>query len=87
LTGHKLHTDIQAVREKIIELGSENILGILSTTSCFAPRVPDDIIGLSKICKEFNLFHLVNNAYGLQCKKISNLLNQGNALGRIDAVV
>lgn len=87
LIGDKLHTDLEAVKLKIEELGAENVLGILSTTSCFAPRVPDDIPGLSKLCKEFDLFHLVNNAYGLQCKKISNLLNQGNSLGRIDAVV
>lgn len=36
-----------------------------STTSCFAPRVPDNVVELARLCKEKNLPHLVNNAYGV----------------------
>lgn len=41
LEGDELRTDLEAVERKIKELGDENILCIHSTTSCFAPRVPD----------------------------------------------
>ncbi|CAD2220400.1 O-phosphoseryl-tRNA(Sec) selenium transferase, SepSecS, putative [Angomonas deanei] len=44
------------------------IVCVLSTTSCFAPRLPDDIIGISKLCWQYNIPHVVNNAYGLQCR-------------------
>lgn len=39
--GDELRTDLGAVERKIDELGAENVLCIHSTTSCFAPRVPD----------------------------------------------
>ena len=41
LEGDELRTDIEAVEAKIQALGAENILCVHSTTSCFAPRVPD----------------------------------------------
>lgn len=41
LEGDELRTDIEAVEAKIKTLGAENILCVHSTTSCFAPRVPD----------------------------------------------
>lgn len=44
-------TDVDAIREKIKELGSDKILAILTTTSCFAPRVPDDVEEISILAK------------------------------------
>lgn len=41
LEGHELRTDIEAVEAKIKALGAESVLCVHSTTSCFAPRVPD----------------------------------------------
>lgn len=41
LEGDELRTDLEAIEKKIEELGAENILCVHSTTSCFAPRVPD----------------------------------------------
>lgn len=41
LEGDELRTDLGAVERKIQELGAENVLCLHSTTSCFAPRVPD----------------------------------------------
>ena len=78
---------MEAVRKKVDELGVENILAIFSTTSCFAPRHPDDVESLAVICKEKNLFHLINNAYGLQCSKINELVIQAHKKGRVDLVV
>lgn len=39
--GDELRTDMAAIEAKIKELGDVNIACIMSTTSCFAPRVPD----------------------------------------------
>ena len=39
--GDELRTNLEEIQKKIEELGAENILCILTTTSCFAPRVPD----------------------------------------------
>lgn len=47
LEGDELRTDLEAVERKIEELGAENILCVHSTTSCFAPRVPDRSCKLS----------------------------------------
>ena len=41
LEGDELRTDIKSLEAKILELGAENIVCIMSTTSCFAPRAPD----------------------------------------------
>lgn len=41
LEGDELRTDLGAVERKIQELGAHNVLCVHSTTSCFAPRVPD----------------------------------------------
>jgi O-phospho-L-seryl-tRNASec:L-selenocysteinyl-tRNA synthase len=36
-----LRADVTAIVTAIKRLGVENVLCVLSTTSCFAPRVPD----------------------------------------------
>jgi O-phospho-L-seryl-tRNASec:L-selenocysteinyl-tRNA synthase len=41
LEGDELRTDVAAVQDKVHQLGAENILCVLTTTSCFAPRAPD----------------------------------------------
>lgn len=66
----ELMADLADLEKKIIKHGSENILAVVSTTSCFAPRSPDDVIKIAKLCKKFNIPHVVNNAYGLQCDEI-----------------
>ena len=53
--------------------GAERVLCVLSTTSCFAPRVPDAVEELAKLCKRRGIGHVINNAYGLQVR-------QGNRL-------
>ena len=40
-------------------------------------RVPDKIEEISQICLKNDIFHMVNNAYGLQCTKIANAINTG----------
>ena len=36
-----LRTNLNAIEEKIAELGSDNVACVLTTTSCFAPRAID----------------------------------------------
>ncbi|KAK6323493.1 hypothetical protein J4Q44_G00058320 [Coregonus suidteri] len=65
LEGDELRTDMEAVERKVQELGAENILCIHSTTSCFAPRVPDRLEKLAILSAKYDIPHVVNNAYGV----------------------
>ncbi|KAL6490570.1 hypothetical protein MHYP_G00009150 [Metynnis hypsauchen] len=87
IEGDELRTDLEAVEKKIEELGAENILCIHSTTSCFAPRIPDRLEELAVMCAKYNIPHIVNNAYGVQSSKCMHLIQQGSRVGRIDAFV
>ncbi|EFA78295.1 O-phosphoseryl-tRNA selenium transferase [Heterostelium album PN500] len=75
-------TNLQTIEETIKSLGAENILCVMSTTSCFAPRIPDN-----ELCKKYDVGHVINNAYGLQCTKITHQISQSVRLGRVDYVV
>jgi len=90
LQDQELVTNMEAIENKIRELGDENILCIHSTISCFAPRRPDKIADIGKIAFQRDLPHIVNGAYFLTIKKARNLVQEcakskGNS--RIDAVV
>ena len=80
-------TDIQAMEDAITKYTSKRILAIISTTSCFAPRIPDLIDEISKLCMKYNIYHVINNAYGLQCSKTCKLINRACVVGRVDAIV
>jgi len=84
---HSLRTDTKAIEAKILELGAENVVCVLSTTSTFAPRVPDDVQGIAAICKNLGVGHVINNAYGLQCGKIMHAIEQASRKGRVDAII
>jgi O-phospho-L-seryl-tRNASec:L-selenocysteinyl-tRNA synthase len=75
--------------EKILLKNNNDIAAVISTTSCFAPRSIDEIVFISQLCKEFNLPHIVNNAYGLQSESICSLLSKAlyKQSCRIDAIV
>ncbi|KAM9406156.1 O-phosphoseryl-tRNA(Sec) selenium transferase isoform 2-T2 [Salvelinus alpinus] len=87
LEGDELRTDMEAVERKVQELGAENILCVHSTTSCFAPRVPDRLEELATMSAKYDIPHIVNNAYGVQSSKCMHLIQQGARVGRIDAFV
>ncbi|XP_018428766.1 PREDICTED: O-phosphoseryl-tRNA(Sec) selenium transferase [Nanorana parkeri] len=87
LEGDELRTDVNSVESRIQELGAENILCVHSTTSCFAPRVPDRLEELAEICAKYDIPHIVNNAYGVQSSKCMHLIQQGARKGRVDAFV
>lgn len=87
LEGDELRTDVDTIQSKIKELGAENILCLYTTTSCFAPRTPDRLEEVGKICKNEDIPHIVNNAYGLQMSKCCHLVQQAANVGRVDAFV
>ena len=60
----------------------------MTTTSRFAPRAPDDVVGVARLCLKHNVRHVVNNAYGVQCSKTCAQIARARfAAGRVDAVV
>lgn len=79
LVGEELQTDLQGLQNRIEQYGAEKILCIMTTTSCFAPRVPDElvhkvtsvaviyhcsVIKVAKLCHDTSVPHIINNAYG-----------------------
>lgn len=85
--GDMLRTDVAAVRALVALHGPEAILCVLSTTSCFAPRVPDKVVELAELCKEHGIPHVVNNAYGVQQSKCCSAIEQASRKGRVDCFV
>ena len=59
---------------------------MFTTSSCFAPRVFDSLEQVSAVCKKYNIFHLLNNAYGVQCSKIANSIKESLKI-KLDCVV
>lgn len=82
----EISTDMSEV-ERMLELHKLEVLCVLSTTSCFAPRRPDKIDEIARVCKTYDVPQVINNAYGLQCRIICKLINRACAVGRVDFVV
>ena len=87
LEGDELRTDVDGVRKRILEVGAENVLCVLSTTSCFAPRGVDKLLDLGRLCLELDVPHICNNAYGVQCKQCMKGISSASRHGRLDAFV
>ena len=49
--------------------------------------MPDDVVGMSIMAKKHNIFHVVNNAYGIWCSKIAHSIGEGLKLGECTVVV
>jgi len=78
--------DIMAIQTYMKQYEGQ-ILAVITTTSCFAPRVPDPIDDIAKLCLQANIPHVINNAYGLQCREITKRIHRACAIGRVDAIV
>merc|ERR1711865_488087 len=87
LEGDMLRTDLEAIEAKIQELGAENVLAIVTTSSCFSPRVPDKLVEIAEICKKNDIGHLINNAYGVQAASTTQLIGNAIRKGRVDVIV
>ncbi|CAM9822212.1 unnamed protein product, partial [Ectocarpus sp. 6 AP-2014] len=87
IQGDAVATDVDGVRAAVESCGVENVLCVVTTTSCFAPRLPDKVDEVARICAASGVGHVINNAYGVQCSKTCRLVNRAMAVGRVDAVV
>ncbi len=90
-------TDLHALKAALDTHGRK-ILAVLTTTSCFCPRVPDDVDAVAKMIQTWNeehqtggggagISHVINHAYGLQCQATNKLLNRACTIGRVDAII
>jgi O-phospho-L-seryl-tRNASec:L-selenocysteinyl-tRNA synthase len=86
LIGDRVVADVDAI-ESILKTTRNDIYAVISTTSCFAPRVPDDVESIAKLCSTYKVAHIINNAYGLQCTKCCHYIEQACRVGRVDAIV
>jgi len=84
--GDELVTDVQEIG-RLLALHGKEVLCVISTTSCFAPRIPDAVDQIASLCQSHDIAHLINNAYGLQCNHISRLIQRAMTIGRVDYVV
>jgi O-phospho-L-seryl-tRNASec:L-selenocysteinyl-tRNA synthase len=73
--------------EKVQKAINSKTAAIVSTTTFFPPREPDDIKALAKLAEEENVFHIINNAYGVQSKQIMKLIHGAIDAGRVDLIV
>lgn len=71
--------------DRLLQLHGDKILCVLATTSCFAPRQPDNVEAIGRLCKSYNVPQIINNAYGLQCESICKSINRACRVGRVDA--
>lgn len=87
LEGDKVCTSIADIERSIAELGPDTIVAVLSTSSCFAPRVCDRLVSIGRLCRQHNIAHVVNNAYGLQSSHATHQINETIRHHRLDALV
>lgn len=83
----ELQTNIQEFENQINKIGAYNIVCIMSTTSCFAPRGCDNIEALALLAKKYNIPHVINNAYGLQTTFLTHQIEQATKVGSVDLVI
>jgi O-phospho-L-seryl-tRNASec:L-selenocysteinyl-tRNA synthase len=83
----QLRTDVDAVQQLFDQHGSASVLAVMTTTSCFAPRGMDRLVEIATLCRDYDVAHVVNNAYGVQSPKCMHAVNEATRVARVDAVV
>ena len=86
----ELVTNLQALEKELSAEENENtkkIVCVVSSTSCFAPRASDDVEAIAKLCQKYNVAHVINNAYGVQSRKLCGKIEVAMRKGRVDCVV
>ena len=81
-----MSTNISQIDSLLSTHGAE-VLCVLSTTSCFAPRQADKVDEIAALCKAKDVPHVINNAYGIQSNHIAKLVTRAITIGRVDAVI
>jgi O-phospho-L-seryl-tRNASec:L-selenocysteinyl-tRNA synthase len=88
LEGDELVTNLQALENELSEEDDNGrIACVVSSTSCFAPRASDDVEAIAKLCQKYNVAHVINNAYGVQSRKLCSKVDAAMRKGRVDCVV
>ncbi|CAG9464896.1 unnamed protein product [Pedinophyceae sp. YPF-701] len=85
--GDQLRSAVEDITAGIHAVGAANVLCVMTTTSCFAPRAMDPVFGVARLCAAMDLPHVVNNAYGVQSSAICAEISRAWETGRVDAVV
>ena len=75
LEGDELQTNMPLLRSEIERLTPASIVCIVTTTSCFAPRGADSLVEVAKLCRDADIGHIVNNAYGVQSAALCALVS------------
>lgn len=65
----------------------DDCFAIISLTSFFPPREPDNIKDISKFAQRNGLVHIIINAYGVQSPEWMKLIRSAIDAGRVDAVI
>ena len=73
-TNFTLESQISDLEKEISSYSPDKILAIHATSSCFAPREPDNIVKIAETCRKYEIPLVVNNAYGLQSSKSVNMI-------------
>ncbi|MHA1270725.1 MAG: O-phosphoseryl-tRNA(Sec) selenium transferase [Candidatus Helarchaeota archaeon] len=73
--------------ENIENAITNNTAAILSTTSFFPPRECDNIKEIAKIAKGHGIYHIINNAYGVQNPYYMKKIQSAIDAGRVDAII
>jgi O-phospho-L-seryl-tRNASec:L-selenocysteinyl-tRNA synthase len=60
---------------------------VLSTTTFFPPREPDPVKEIAKLCQEYSVPLVINNAYGVQSEEIMKKISSAIDAGRVDAII
>lgn len=60
---------------------------IVTTTSFFPPREPDDVKAVARIAEREKVPHIINNAYGVQSREIMKMIRGAIDVGRVDAII
>ena len=85
--GDSVVTNVSALQEMLLHDYHDQVVAVITTTSCFAPRIPDKVDQVARLCHEHGVAHVINHAYGLQCRTTNQLLNRACTVGRVDAIV
>jgi O-phospho-L-seryl-tRNASec:L-selenocysteinyl-tRNA synthase len=84
----KIFGDAVRIPVEDIETNIDNdCYAIISLTSFFPPREPDNLKEISKIAQEKNLVHIIINAYGVQNSEWMKLIRSAIDAGRVDAII
>ena len=76
--GDELRTDIEGIRAAIVAAGPDAVVAVMTTTSCFAPRAPDCVREVARLCAEMGVPHVVNHAYGLMSARLCGVLDEAS---------